>query len=807
MSKGGGAGKVYFVLYLAVVLELLIIIVERDEAEENLHRKQKQTMQIVESILSQLQAGSGSEGINTKPQDQITLVEPGVNVKDELGVDIKPDRSYKVVVGVTDVSDELSRRDGEGDNDYSQRILKLVELGNVEELEYQIFFSSNPDPNNAPLFPTAQDLKKQKVDFTKFSPGQTIQGPNQDVWEFIGVRKLALNKEKTFQNISITRQTTKIELKDLDPNYNLPVSIGPSMSPPGISQDSIFFYSKAETDISKSIKNRVFTVNFQPDRRAGWYKLRFASRTNRILGVRPTQKATEVSPDTKINIGTVQLTVGDLEKVKKELQARLDKYGLPSDDVLIKENDVDKFDNILEQAQQKAFKEDDARDIVSKIKLYGYIAKLLAPGQSISFAQNQASMEYNVRVILPENKGATPEIVLPQVRTFDKVPASFQFTISPFMGEGNNRVSGIVKNSSGATVASIVAAPLTKTVNGTPIPAPARGGKRDYLGTIDKNLAAGRYTIVMTHSIGGKSTPREAELQVFETALTQENKEYLQRRFDRAYYGTYHMGNTSFVPASGGTIRPEEFRIYISTDDQGSQVTPIEGLSIPQNRAPYLSSKSNSVKLKLTWKQPETGKEIDILPEESADIKLKPPTINLSEKTEDESQAGGKWRKTIGRIFISSPDLDQNTKAKVTLKADRPQMDGIDNSTLNLEMSEPREVSPGQWEIELSGTVRMPPGKSVAEGVITIPLSATAVAKDKVSNSKSNLQINVELRRERTGGSARPAGGGGGTPPPSGGTGTRQASPPPSGTSGGTRTQPSKTQPTQTKPTQRPGTR
>jgi len=38
MSKGG-AGKVYFVLYLAVILELLIIIVERDEAEEHLVKK------------------------------------------------------------------------------------------------------------------------------------------------------------------------------------------------------------------------------------------------------------------------------------------------------------------------------------------------------------------------------------------------------------------------------------------------------------------------------------------------------------------------------------------------------------------------------------------------------------------------------------------------------------------------------------------------------------------------------------------------------------------------------------------------
>ena len=40
MSKGGGAGKVYFILYLAVLLELLIIIVERDDAEDEL-RKEK----------------------------------------------------------------------------------------------------------------------------------------------------------------------------------------------------------------------------------------------------------------------------------------------------------------------------------------------------------------------------------------------------------------------------------------------------------------------------------------------------------------------------------------------------------------------------------------------------------------------------------------------------------------------------------------------------------------------------------------------------------------------------------------------
>ena len=94
MVKSGGAGKVYFILYLAVVLELLIIIVERDEAEESLRRKQEETMRIVESILSQLQSGAGTEGINTKPQDEITIPPQNINIEEVLGTDIKSNRIY-----------------------------------------------------------------------------------------------------------------------------------------------------------------------------------------------------------------------------------------------------------------------------------------------------------------------------------------------------------------------------------------------------------------------------------------------------------------------------------------------------------------------------------------------------------------------------------------------------------------------------------------------------------------------------------------------------------------------------------------
>ena len=77
MSKGGGAGKVYFILYLAVLLELLIIIVERDDAEEELKKeaaalaaKKKQIQLIAETILNSLR-GSATSLSSTSDQSMI----------------------------------------------------------------------------------------------------------------------------------------------------------------------------------------------------------------------------------------------------------------------------------------------------------------------------------------------------------------------------------------------------------------------------------------------------------------------------------------------------------------------------------------------------------------------------------------------------------------------------------------------------------------------------------------------------------------------------------------------------------------
>src|ERR1700679_891070 len=77
MSKGGGAGKVYFILYLAVLLELLIIIVERDDAEEELRkekderaRKAKRIQLIAETIINSLR-GSPTAVSSTSDQSMV----------------------------------------------------------------------------------------------------------------------------------------------------------------------------------------------------------------------------------------------------------------------------------------------------------------------------------------------------------------------------------------------------------------------------------------------------------------------------------------------------------------------------------------------------------------------------------------------------------------------------------------------------------------------------------------------------------------------------------------------------------------
>ncbi len=247
MSKGG-AGKVYFVLYLAVILELLIIFIERDEAEEHLRKQQREAIAIVQTILSQLQTGAGVTSVTTRPKDNITLSDkdPESTV-----------RVYDVLVAVGDST--AGGANGMSGDDVNELTYKVSHIGdpNIPEEELPLDTSDLQDP----FFIAQLGTKHGGM----FEPRQ-IKGagaPTGDPTAYF-----QLNEEMTAQ------------------------------------------------EQAKGRNVKVFRVNFKPNAGEGWYRLRFESRTNQIMGV----VNGEPSDDDTVRIGNVQLTVKQLRSVKKFLE-------------------------------------------------------------------------------------------------------------------------------------------------------------------------------------------------------------------------------------------------------------------------------------------------------------------------------------------------------------------------------------------------------------------------------------------------------------------------------------------------------
>lgn len=768
MSKGG-AGKVYFVLYLAVVLELLIIIVERDEAEEGLLKKQRETMKIVESILSQLQSGAGTEGINTRPQDEITIPPQGINVKEILGADVKAYRKYIVDVGVTDVSSELKMEDGEQMVEYAKRLDKLIKLGNVEEIEYQIFYNSNQDPDKPPTFLTDEEIQKKGLDFDKFEPGQTIQTDDGNTWELISLRKLKLNSKAIMDKISDFKN---VDITSIDPIYpsDLMLQIGPSYAPPG-KEDSVFFYLNRDEleKHSTNLLKRSFVVNFQPPRKAGWYKLRFASRTNRILGVHGNVSPKSIPDDATINIGTVSLTAKDLKKVMKQLNSKLERFNIPSFEMLAVQKDYNGYEQKLEAAKKKAIKEaENPTETVGKIKLYNYIVKLLTPNMSVNFSQNRAAIAINVRVILPDVKTAKPILSMPTYTpTFDKLPAAFQFTASPWMG--NNVLEGkVIDPSTNAVVARVNFTPLDE-IN-PDIPMPQNGQKRDYLAKVDQILSPGKYDIVVTHRIGAQFKEENGTLEVFPTGLTENSRRMLDARMDILYYGNV-FPPVSAEPSSGGKIKPEYFRTYLTTNKE-SQRSPITGLTITRDNGVYFDCGVNEVSLRIVWVQPYTGKEVDVYPKNTKKIRQQSPRINVGEiQTSVDELGTRRIRVSISGIKIVPPPDGKTeiSKAKVNVTVDKKLNLGNLAGQGVSQYSDPSISKDGNtYKIQFTLDVKPPKGVDLVKGAATVKIMAKAINgcdASKVSSTESkkvSALIKYEPPKSGRGGrtrSKKPSGG------------------------------------------------
>ena len=192
MSGKGGAGKVYFILYLAVLLELLIIIVERDDAEEELKKeklaleqKSKRIQLIAETIINALRGSQTS--LSSTSDQSMTLGDPK-----------EPEREFSVKVRVSDPAKD-----------------------SVNDLALTILRNNNPmttinmatDSVTYPRFKTGQDYIFKYKFKPMFGEGEYKLQFNARTNQVVGVARSASNDDTV--KIGAVRLTVG-ELKEVE---------------------------------------------------------------------------------------------------------------------------------------------------------------------------------------------------------------------------------------------------------------------------------------------------------------------------------------------------------------------------------------------------------------------------------------------------------------------------------------------------------------------------------------------------------------------------------------------------------------
>ena len=347
--------------------------------------------------------------------------------------------------------------------------------------------------------------------------------------------------------------------------------------------------------------------------------------------------------------------------------------------------------------------------------------------------------------------------------TFDKLPAVFEFTASPWMN--NNVVEGKVLDASNTIVARVNFKALDEL--NPSIPKPIMGQKRDYRATVDQVLSPGKYQIIVNHKVGGQSKEDRGDLEVFPTRLTENSEKLITARMEVLYFGnSFPLINPE--PSSGGKIKPEQFRIYVSTD-KNNQVAPIQGLSITRDNTTFFDCSVKSATLKITWKQPYTDNEVDLYPANTKNIRQAAPTINTGDaQTAIEEIGTNRLRVTVRNVRISKP-LDgskgETSQAQVSFDVDKKvNLAGLQGVEL---YAEPTIQQDGDgYKIEFQLNVNLPKGVDIVKGTASIRVLSSAKNNcntELVSSQESkvvNVSINYEPQKGGRGG--RSGGGGGG---------------------------------------------
>jgi hypothetical protein len=684
MSKGS-AGKVYFVLYLAVILELLIIIVERDEAEESLHKRQKESMRIVQNILSQLQTGSGSANMNVSPNDLIIIQDKATVAALPKDQQIKRQKTYSVKVSVTDVSGAKPPAEGEVDEEVAKQDVSLTKLGNVQDLTYQLFYSEvrkGETQESAPFMPTDDEYRKEKgMRVSDLKKGAVVTSKDGKAWELMDVRKLDLQVKET-------KEANKTTGGWLKPLYKLSLNeqvVAETMPDPPNLKDTTFYYDHKKTvdDSSKNegIKVRAFTVNFDPgeDGKPGWYKLRFFSSTNRILGI-DGGMTRDMSDEDQINVGVVKLKVKALKTVKHELVKELDgkieirdRWYDGSGGVVGLDKAVTEFNDVIKKAKE-TYKGND--ELLEKITLYDYIEKLLTPGFSSYLDQNRGVMDIDVEVRKPDAQQAPPQISdlqQPKVITFDKLQVTkISFTVRPasYFKPGTNPIVEIKPSIPGGVTPRIDVAQTQLAANlapGDAAVAAANQPKRLYI-IFDKPVPAGDYTVKLSYTGGGKTDTASTLLKVLPSQLEAKAMKTLGNL--KFAYGKRVTFRSKLPPEA--ELPLQQFAIDYTL---GNERTVADNPYSETFTGPYIPASAKKVKVQVVWKYPETGERVvlwskDPEPEQQApDIVANNPIVDKKSDGKDVpklGKGGGGGKKPV------QPDNFQITVRGITVDYEVP---------------------------------------------------------------------------------------------------------------------------------------
>jgi hypothetical protein len=341
---------------------------------------------------------SSKFAINSVADDEISLPPEGYK-RIGLEIIIKTYRNYSIAFGVWQIDSLYNNYK----NKDSNKINLLLELNNVQNASYSVFYNDSKDIFTLPEFDFDQKYLKDNI--YKFKPNQILFDKQNNKWIFISNRELNLDKNALLES----ERFKKTGIKTI-PHYpkHLQYSIGPNIDLKPFNSyeylknfDSIFYYDHNKTIKlnEKIIGKRIFNIVFQPPHKRGWYKIRVYSRTNRILSF-----SNEYQRYPNFEAGLSNSNSNLLESYMDSLYKKIVKYNVPDyKKVVVTPHDnssLDSFNRKLDSTMNKSKLSQYSREY-KYLKSYNELVKYVLHKMN-KFIDCRGYLDYNIFVLTPQ---------------------------------------------------------------------------------------------------------------------------------------------------------------------------------------------------------------------------------------------------------------------------------------------------------------------------------------------------------------------------------------------------------------------